>query len=291
MSLFSQRKGIRPLEKAIQRESIDEELRNRLWSAMSSYVWNNWRPRNPMGQIATDSMTVEGIIRRIWMNYFKRPTDTIPDFDANYGTSSYGVIREHFLTGKWWQAYDLLEFLLKAAPPIWAQPLKDVCNGLLEEENSAYRIIDLEIVEITDDTEVAAIEEAIEAPFHAVETHFKRALALLSDRDNPDYRNSIKESISAVEAACRVLSGNPKATLGDALKMIDSQHELHPAMKGAFSKLYGYTSDAGGLRHALDEESVEPPYSEAKFMLVACSAFTNFLWAKAAELGLSLKKT
>ena len=33
MALFSQRSGIRPLSKAIQRESIDDELRNALWTS------------------------------------------------------------------------------------------------------------------------------------------------------------------------------------------------------------------------------------------------------------------
>jgi hypothetical protein len=33
MALFSQRAGIRPLNKLIQRESIDDDLRNALWTA------------------------------------------------------------------------------------------------------------------------------------------------------------------------------------------------------------------------------------------------------------------
>lgn len=242
-----------------------------------------------MGRVATNSLTVERIVREIWMDHFKEPTDTMPDFRSHFGEGSYERVREHFFGGTWWEAYDLLEFVLKSAPPIWADPLKAACNDLLEQENAAYRIIDLEIVEITDATEVSSIEESLSTPFQTVATHLECALALLSDRSSPDYRNSIKESISAVEAACRVLSDNPKATLGDALEMVHSRHDLHPALKGAFNKLYGYTSDAGGLRHALTEDAKAPTFSEAKFMLVACSAFTNFLWAKAAELGLSLK--
>jgi hypothetical protein len=136
MPLFSQRKGIRPLEKAVQREAIDDELRNRLWSAMSMCVWNSWQPRDVLGHTTTDSMTVEGIVRKIWMHHFKQPTDTIPAFDSSHGKSSYGVIREHFLGGEWWQTYDLLEFVLKAAPPIWAELLKDTCNKLLEQERT-----------------------------------------------------------------------------------------------------------------------------------------------------------
>ena len=111
----------------------------------------------------------------------------------------------------------------------------------------------------------------------------------MSDRKQPDYRNSIKESISAVEAACQVLAGMPKATLADCIKVIKSRGAVHSALEQAFLKLYGYTSDEGGIRHALTEDSVTPLYSDAKFMLVACSAFVNFIWTKASELGIDIK--
>lgn len=52
---------------------------------------------------------------------------------------------------------------------------------------------------------------------------------------------------------------------------------MHPALNGAFQKLYGYTSDAGGIiRHALlEEDSLD--FKDAKFMLVSCSAFVTYL--------------
>ncbi len=51
---------------------------------------------------------------------------------------------------------------------------------------------------------------------------------------------------------------------------------MHPALEAAFTKLYDYTSDAKGIRHALlDEDRVT--FEEAKFMLVACSAFVNYV--------------
>lgn len=64
----------------------------------------------------------------------------------------------------------------------------------------------------------------------------------MSDRKAPDYRNSIKESICAVEAICRVITKQKNATLGQALKKVESDISLHPALKNSFSSLYGYTS-------------------------------------------------
>ena len=55
-------------------------------------------------------------------------------------------------------------------------------------------------------------------------------------------------------------------------------------MKKAFTCLYGYTSDSGGIRHALTEDDVVPNFEDAKFMLVSCSAFINYLIAKVAKI-------
>lgn len=107
----------------------------------------------------------------------------------------------------------------------------------------------------------------------------------MSDKTSPDYRNSIKESISAVEAICKLIAKKQNTTLGDALNIIERQGliALHPSLKKAFSNLYGYTSDADGIRHALKDEKINADFDEAKFMLVACSTFVNYLISKAAK--------
>ena len=59
---------------------------------------------------------------------------------------------------------------------------------------------------------------------------------------------------------------------------------IHPAMENAFSSLYGYTSDENGIRHGGIDFS-NAPAEDAKYMLVSCSAFVNYLiekWSKAS---------
>ena len=51
---------------------------------------------------------------------------------------------------------------------------------------------------------------------------------------------------------------------------------LHGALKSAFNSLYGFTSDSNGIRHALLDET-NLTFDDAKFMLVTCSAFVNYL--------------
>jgi len=78
---------------------------------------------------------------------------------------------------------------------------------------------------------------------------------------------------------CKLIAGDDRATLGTALKKLEDKVALHPALKKAFDHLYGYTSDEGGIRHALLDES-DLKFEDAQFMLVTCSAFINYLKAK-----------
>ena len=149
--------------------------------------------------------------------------------------------------------------------------------------------MDDHITEITSASEIQSVEEALEgvSSISGVRAHLSAALELLSDRKNQDYRNSIKESISAVEGISRIMTGDPNATLGEALAILESRGSLHGALKKSFSALYGYTSDADGIRHAmLDEASLT--FTDAKYMLIACTAFINYILGKAADLDLSL---
>ncbi|MBI2817655.1 MAG: hypothetical protein HYX72_12020 [Acidobacteria bacterium] len=96
-----------------------------------------------------------------------------------------------------------------------------------------------------------------------------------------------KESISAVEALCKLITNKHKATLGDALKELEKKLPMHQAFKNALNNLYGYTSDAEGIRHALLDESKLTP-DDGKFMLVLCSAFVNYVTAVASKAGIEL---
>lgn len=98
----------------------------------------------------------------------------------------------------------------------------EFCNHMFKKEVSGYRFVDLQIVQITDENEMKEIEKAIKesakTKLSGVHTHLKSALGKLSDRKNPDYRNSIKESISAVESMSKIISAQKKQLLGVLLK-------------------------------------------------------------------------
>jgi hypothetical protein len=279
MKWFSERKGLKKIRMEIQVESMDKALRNRLWNVFFPLYldgignYNDWRYHG-----------VQTFVLRFWDEYRKLPTTSAPLLPREISSG----IAEYFFSCEWGEIYDFLECVVAYFPDEeYNQRLIQACNAVLESELSAYRFVGKQIVPITSEQEISEIAEALESPFKQVSTHLENALKLFSDRESPDYRNSIKESISAVEATCNSLAGK-KVTLGQCLKDVKEKIGLHGALEKAFSSLYGYTSEAEGIRHALMDE---PTLSseDAKFMLVSCSAFVNYLISKAAKAGIKMK--
>lgn len=275
---FSERMGIELATKSIQISSIDADLRNALWSLLTLHYWDViWFPRNKRNVISASDLC--DLFSALWIDYFKMPTDTIPTlFKGSSKSGGYDQLRQYFFEAKWYQIYDFVEFISIHGPDGYRSDFISQCNFYLEKENSGYRFVDGKIIEITSSEEINEIEKAIEesTPYYGVKQHLKTAITLLSDRENPDYRNSIKESISAVEALCKKVTGDEKATLGRAVKKLDEKSSIHSSLKKAFSSLYGYTSDADGIRHALMKES-NLTNNDARFMLISCSAFINYV--------------
>ena len=282
MPKFSQRHGYNPIEQAFQRERIDEDLRITLWNVLSVVMWNKWEyPSEDLyGQESwtVESYRINDLTWRAWVQFFKNDLDSLRRFRTRQPRAgAYDFFKKYFLEGEWFAVYDFLEFLLQDQDTLLDEKAITHLNQALKNANAVYRIVGKEISEITDANEIKAIEEGMNHPEDPVRTHIRLALEMLSDRKSPDYRNSIKESISAVEAACRQVTGMEKATLGEALKKVPN---LHQAMAKGFLALYGFTSDESGIRHALNEESTLS-YADAKFMLVACAAFGSYLRASA----------
>ena len=66
-----------------------------------------------------------------------------------------------------------------------------------------------------------------------------------------------------------------------------SVKDAHWDLKNAFSSMYGWTSNTEGIRHGLQDEP-DLGFEDAKYMLVACSGFINYLLEKAKKAGLDL---
>jgi len=276
---FSQKIGKTPVKNIIQIDSIDKDLKNRLWNAIVDIF-----------KMDDNSGYNHNLLsNHIWATFFNETKDMIPN--GGY----YTFIRNWFFEkSQWYEIYDFIEYLSLLYSNYYRlhndiqcriETRIDFCglfNLIFEQELSGYRIIDKQIVPITSDVEIESINMALTNTdkYKSVNQHLKTAIEYLSDKQNPDYRNCIKEAISAVEAFCKIITGKDKATLGDALKEIEKKITIHVALKDAFNKIYGYTSDTGGIRHSLTEKNIIVTQEDAIFMLVTCSAFINYLKAK-----------
>jgi hypothetical protein len=262
MSLFSERNGYKAVLDSMTPETVTSQLRNRLWNIIDR---------------AINSDNIDRISFALFNDLYKLPVDTRGEIDHYTATDWNPVIkkiRHHFLNDPWYSVYDHLEVFMRLN-----FINRSLISKTLSEEQAAYRIVDGHIIPISSETEIAAILEASsnnEGKFASSRQHIHAALSLLAKKPEPDCRNSIKESISAVEATVKAINGVSSDTLGRGLKSMRKREFADSALLEGFEKIYGWSSDKEGIRHAL-MDSPTLGTAEAKFFLVACSAFSNYL--------------
>ena len=262
----------------MQIESMDEPLQNGLWNAFVPII---------------NGHTGYVLLHDIWIDIFKQPIDRLPTSH----NKRRDVFRDNFFGSEWNEVYDLIEFVcthdmsnLRRNKPkshvmdmllpdyIDASKFVIECNKVLKRETSAWRIINGIVTRITSSVEIDSVEGATSSTIDTVNLHLTQAMRHLYDRRSPDYRNSIKESISAVEAVCAKITGQNAPVLSRALDKIEKEGNisLPPTLRLALEKLYAYTSSESGIRHARIRDSEVTP-DLAQFFLVICSAFVNYL--------------
>ena len=210
----------------------------------------------------------------------RRDHKFVDEFE-NKPTKLINEVKQIFKEGSYVDVLGFVQWLLQTFrdPPIKHQKVQ----WILEHCRSPYRVVDGEIiVPITSDAEVDTLHRAFSdvsgSEFNGAQSHLRNAANFLSEGRCAD---SIRESIHSVEAVCRVLLQRPKMTLGEALKVIEKSHKIHPALRDGFSKIYGFTSDEGGIRHALiDDAAANVDEADAIFMLGACASFVSYLIAR-----------
>lgn len=280
---FSQRIGLTPSSRELQLKSMDQELRNRLWNVIKITVLDHALSEYPQSS---------KFVVSIWHNFFKIPIDSIP----YYNSETQKFIQDKFFACQWFEVYDFLEFISSSLnkKSVMYDEFVGHTNLVLQKEFSGYRFIDGILSPITNAIEIEELQSAMAQHEHytaikGVNIHLSSALQKLSDRENPDYRNSIKESISAVETICRVLTG--QSTLGRSLEVLEKKGiTINKQLLDGFNKIYAFTNTSqSGCRHAIMEDHKEPDFDDAKYLLVVCSAFINYLIGKCSSLGIKIQ--
>ena len=286
MALFSERMGFVKPRDAIQVECASKELRMTLYNLVHGML----------GDYEHDSPS-ESVCKELWMMKWHRPIDTFPFHSYDF----YQELNKWVIDGEWYACYDLLEFVFGemkdqgffdpepmsfaygfnnwGPQPDLEKEFRDAVNELLEIEGSGYRFINGEILPITNGLEIGSLEQSLdqENAFAGARKHIENALKLISKKPDPDHLGACRESILGAESAAKKVAGIEDGTLSDAFKVLQKTKGLHPALADAWKKMFGYMSDEKGMRHAGTEEPVNVDFAFAKYMLVTCSAFVNYL--------------
>ncbi len=277
MASFSERTGITPTRVEIQRDDMDAALRNSLWNVVYTMLET---PLN--GGLADAHRECRELFETLWSAFFKLPVHEISTFRSE---RLIATLREPFLiVWPWWKVYDFLEFLpttFRGARHYTSDrgaQLRGYLNGALEREMSAYRFVDERLVPITDAVEIETIDQAVNATTPEPWTGYLRAaLALLTERSEPDFAGSIRESTRAVEAVCRHITQDPHATMGDVFEHLN----VRPSMRDAVAAFCGSTNDTLSPAGTNGNHRT-PDFAEAKLTLVTCAAFVNYALQKSS---------
>ena len=281
---FSQAQGYEEVPGPLKLEQLPENVRTNIWNTFFSSMRQVLQPAGRhygSRRIVRLEDKWHNILRAMHTDLHDMPLDEwTPEFEANRST-----LREYIETQPFNKVFDLIQFVLRhpQCPP----GLMRQMQRTFAECRSAYAIDagpPPTILPAATPEEGDAIVDALrtlrQAGLDGSAAHLRTAAERINEGD---WADSVRESIHAVESVARQLDPGAAKTLGPALSALEKRGALHPALKDAFSKLYGYTSDEQGVRHALiDQTKAQVGQDEAVFMLGACASFASYLWRRHA---------
>ena len=273
---FSQAYGYEELPQTLKLEELSDGARTRLWSVLFDFVVRQLQPTG------TGRYRVAGIWREILsflhVVHYGRALD---EFDSSL-EEFVRVYKSNFMQVRFNLLFDLLLAIMRH--PECPQEFTRLASIAFKESRLAYVVDTSSPVTIypaaTREEGEAILQATTElgaAGLAGAVNHLRKAADCIHQGDPP---GAVRESIHAVESTAR--SFDPKAkTLDPALRSLEAAGGLYPALKQAFSKLYGFTSDEQGIRHALiDSPQADIGQDEAVFMLGACASFSSYLARK-----------
>lgn len=266
----------------LQINGINARLRNRLWNLVNDII---------------NEPSLDFCIKEIAQIVVDRCGVEINEYHYSNVSKIKGMIQNNLDEYDWYIPYEIIETIFECIDTIIAdvnlipryQDLDELfglpnkyenrLEKILTSEKSGYRMLNGEFVPVTNKQELESINESLKTPYDSVNQHMQKAIEAFSSKTNPDYEGTIKNAISAVESMCSIIVGK-NTTLNKALNKLEKNGvKIHPTLKDAFIKLYAYTCDETGIRHGgIDFQNA--PQEDAKYMLITCSAFINYLVEK-----------
>lgn len=280
---FREAEGLLSPPGALKWGELDYDLRIDLWDNIYVFLHNGLSPPYSLRFYPDIEATLIHIFRRVFRHALDEATRM-----AQLPDTATRIVKEAILNADYGVCLEVVQELLRRRAD--DEPLCRAIGKVFEQPRSPYLLVYdpptfVPRGLVGEGQVVATALTEIEA---SGATGAKSHLLLATDALNKrDWRGAVRESIHAVESAAKKLTGKSNATLSDALTLLASNKPIHPALRDAMKKLYAYSSDENGIRHALlegDNDNVGP--DEAIFMYVSCAAFVSFMLRKsgAAEI-------
>ena len=275
---FSQAQGYEEIPAPLRLKGLPREARTQIWNLFFAHIS---RSKNTVVPVWLDEIAGpwHEILKAKHCDFDHAPLDEwTPEFSKVERSLREDIERRPFN-----KVFDLIEFVLRHAlcPPTFIKQMQDTftaCGLAYTIDTKRPPAILPTATPQERDTILESLEALRAAGLNASASHLRNASACVK---RGDWAGSVRESIHAVESVARQLDPEAAKTLGPALKSLERHGVLHPALEDAFSKLYGYTSNEQGVRHALlDRTAAQVGQDEAVFMLGACASFASYLWRK-----------
>ena len=273
---FSQREGTAPLPEPMRLKHVSKDFRNLVWLAVGNAITQE------MPLIEINEYGMNASIRHIVLDYTIKILHWPHDQIDHSPLEHHNLLRKRILEGNYDIVLTLVEFVL--CHDHCPQQLQEDLENAFKEVPLSYAVQTINglptIVPRPSEESGAATQQAIDTIEQSgpagAKTHLHDAVEAINEQR---YADAVRESIHAVESVARTIDPNASNTLGPALKSLEKAGVLnHRALQEAFSKLYGYTNDENGIRHALlDEGDADVDLDDAVFMFSACASFAAYL--------------
>ena len=272
---FSQAQGYEDLPQLLKLEELSDNARTAIWNVLFTYV---------DGSLKYDGVEPwNSILLEVYSDFFHGP------LDKWLGALSFfrGAVRDVMVFFPFSEVFDCLTMIMRhqLCPPGFAEEV----GATFRKQRLAYHV---DLINIPTIYPMSTLEEGnalveslkqLDNSGHVgARQHLQNAATNINQQD---WAGSIRESIHAVESvACQIAPGTK--TLSVALRVLRQRGLLaHPALEQGVDKIYGYTNDERGIRHALlDQSSADVGQDEAIFMFGACASFASYLSRKALAI-------
>lgn len=271
--------GIDPAPSIIQIDSMDTRLRREVWDTLWLHILHH--PESYSSELkhlagvsdwhfdkyiavlrdVFDATMKEAFESRIF-KINQKIEEAVLDPDVTYDWCC--EIIEIFLEGTSADQVPILQTTTK------------ILNEIFERHLFGYRLIEGQLVPVTDAIEIESIEDSSKIPFAAAQDHFKKSLTILSERNSPDPANAIKEAITGLESLLAELVPEAGNDFSRRVQTLGQKYEIHQAMTSSWKSLYGYASSKPGARHGgaiVGNFTVD----EAKSVVVTVSSIMNYI--------------